>query len=94
MTFDLATILRSKREFRQRLAARTIAETLAMLDALRKRTLALRPARPAPEEAILRKQPPSRVQGEKTECGRSSRREEARIERAEGPADNSPGQAK
>jgi len=33
MTFDLAKILRSKRAFRQRLAARPIAEKLAMLDA-------------------------------------------------------------
>jgi hypothetical protein len=35
MTFDLAKILQSKHEFRQRLAARPIAEKLAMLDALR-----------------------------------------------------------
>lgn len=37
MTFDLAKILQSKRAFRQRLAARPIAEKLAMLDALRAR---------------------------------------------------------
>ncbi len=35
MTFDLAKILQSKREFRQRLASRPIEEKLAMLDALR-----------------------------------------------------------
>jgi hypothetical protein len=68
MTFDLAKILRSKREFRQRLAARPIAEKLAMLDALRERALAIRPTRPASERDVLREQPPScRVQGEKTE---------------------------
>ena len=67
MTFDLAKILRGKREFRQSLAARPIAEKLAMLDALRERALALRPARPASEEGVLREQPPSyRVQGENT----------------------------
>ena len=43
MTFDLAKILQNKREFRKRLAARPIAEKLAMLDALRERTLAIRP---------------------------------------------------
>jgi len=67
MTFDLAKILQNKREFRQRLAARPIAEKLAMLDALRERALALRPARPASEEGVLREQPPSwLLQGEKT----------------------------
>ena len=42
MTFDLQKILQSKREYRQRLAARPIAEKLAMLDALRERLLAIR----------------------------------------------------
>ena len=42
MTFDLAKILQSKRQFRQQLAARPIAEKLAMLDALRERQLAIR----------------------------------------------------
>lgn len=42
MTFDLSKILQSKREFRQRLAAKPIEEKLAMLDALRARTIALR----------------------------------------------------
>ncbi len=41
MTFDLAKILESKRGFRQRLAARPIAEKLALLDALRERQLAI-----------------------------------------------------
>ena len=52
----------------QSLAARPIAEKLAMLDALRERALALRPARPASERDVLREQPPSyRGQGENTE---------------------------
>ena len=42
MTFDLAKILQSKREFREPLAARPIAEKLAMLDVLRERQLAIR----------------------------------------------------
>lgn len=42
MTFELAKVLQSKREFRERLAARPIAEKLAMLDALRERELAIR----------------------------------------------------
>jgi hypothetical protein len=59
MTFDLAKILRSKRELRQRLAARPIEEKLALLDALRERALALRPARPTPDTGALREEPPS-----------------------------------
>jgi hypothetical protein len=43
MTFDLAKILESKREYRQRLAALPITKKLAMLDALREGALALRP---------------------------------------------------
>jgi hypothetical protein len=54
MTFDLAKIRQSKREFRQRLAALPIAEKLALLDALRERALALRPPRPSPEATALR----------------------------------------
>ena len=53
MTFDLAKIVQSKREFRQRLAARPIAEKLALLDALRERALAIRPAQPATERDAL-----------------------------------------
>ncbi len=44
MTADLQTILESKRRYRQRLAARPIAEKLRMLDALRGRALLIRPA--------------------------------------------------
>lgn len=43
MTADLQTILESKRRYRQRLAARPLAEKLQMLDALRERALLLRP---------------------------------------------------
>ncbi len=65
MTFDPAKILKNKRDFRQRLAARPIAEKLAMLDALRERALAIRPTRPASEREVLREHPPScRVQGQ------------------------------
>lgn len=42
MTFDLHQILASKRSFRRELAARDILDKLAMLDALRERTLSLR----------------------------------------------------
>ena len=58
MTFDLGRILQSKREFRQRLAARPIAEKLAMLDALRERALALRPAKRAAAADVLREAAP------------------------------------
>ena len=57
MTFDLAKILRSKREFRQRLAARPIAEKLAMLDDLRERQLAIRGSAVPSESGILREEP-------------------------------------
>ncbi len=68
MTFDLAKILQSKREFRQRLAARPIEEKLAMLDALRERTLAIRPAQREPEADVLREQPLSYwIKGNKPE---------------------------
>jgi len=68
MTFDPAKILQSKREFRQRLAARPIAEKLALLDAMRERALALRPTRPASEAGALREEPPGhRAQPKRTE---------------------------
>jgi hypothetical protein len=53
MTFDPARIQQSKREFRQRLAARPIEEKLALLDALRERALAIRPARAVREAGAL-----------------------------------------
>jgi hypothetical protein len=58
MTFDLARILQSKREFRQRLAARPIEEKLTMLDALRERAIALRESRIRVEAGGLREVPP------------------------------------
>jgi hypothetical protein len=68
MTFDLAKIRQSKREFRQRLAARPIEEKLALLDALRERALAIRPARTATETAALRETPPTdRAKGKQPE---------------------------
>lgn len=58
MTFDLNAIIESKRALRQRLAARPITEKLAMLDELRARSLALRPAREdVQNSSILREQP-------------------------------------
>ena len=59
MSFDLAKILQSKREFRQRLAARPIAEKLALLDALRDRQLAIRghTVHSDASSAILREEP-------------------------------------
>ena len=68
MTFDPAKILQSKRAFRQRLAARPIAEKLAMLNALRERALAIRPMRPTTEADALREEPPGyRAQPKSTE---------------------------
>ena len=52
MTADLQAILESKRRYRQRLAARPIAEKLRMLDAMRERALLLRPA-----SSLLREEP-------------------------------------
>lgn len=59
MSFDLQRILDSKRAFRQRLAARPIAEKLRMLDELRERALALRRSTAAPtaEIGVLREEP-------------------------------------
>jgi hypothetical protein len=59
MTFDLTRIIQSKREFRQRLAARPIEEKLAMLDALRARTIALRGSSTQPQPGTLHEKPPS-----------------------------------
>jgi hypothetical protein len=59
MTFDPDKILQSKREFRQRLAARPIEEKLAMLDALRERALAIRPMPPTPKPEALHEESPS-----------------------------------
>lgn len=47
MTFDLKRIIESKRKARRELAARPIAEKLALLDMLRERELAIRSARAA-----------------------------------------------
>jgi hypothetical protein len=58
MTFDLSKVLQSKREFRQRLAARPIEEKLAMLDALRARALALRESRAEAHPGRHREEPP------------------------------------
>jgi len=58
MSFDLQEILKSKRALRRELAARPLAEKLRMLDALRERALAIRPAKPASGADGLREEPP------------------------------------
>jgi hypothetical protein len=58
MSFDLQAILASKRALRRELAARPVAEKLRMLDALRERALAIRPAKPSPGTGVLREEPP------------------------------------
>jgi hypothetical protein len=45
VTFNLPEILRSKREMRQRLAARPVGEKLRLLDELRERALAIAASR-------------------------------------------------
>jgi hypothetical protein len=59
MTADLQTILESKRIYRQRLAARPIAEKLRMLDALRERALLIRPA----SSSMIREEPTPYLRG-------------------------------
>jgi hypothetical protein len=55
MSFDMEKILASKRALRRELAVRPIAEKPRMLDALRERTLMLRPT-PASGD-VLRETP-------------------------------------
>ena len=58
MTFDLVKILKSKCESRRQLAARPIAEKLAILDALRERELAIRQSsQPTTESGALLEAP-------------------------------------
>jgi hypothetical protein len=59
MTFDLAKILQSKREFRRRLAALPIEEKLALLDALRECALGIRPAPPVSKPEALHEEAPA-----------------------------------
>jgi hypothetical protein len=47
MSFDFQSMRESKRDFRQKLAARPLAEKLRLLDALRARAIAIRRASPA-----------------------------------------------
>lgn len=67
MTFDLAKMVQSKREFRQHLAALPIAEKLAMLDALRERTLAIRSAQTKSGEVVLQAPPVCRAPSQQPE---------------------------
>jgi len=67
MTFNLVKILESKRKFRQRLTERPIEEKLAMLDALRERTLVICPARAKSQTGLLCEQPSAyRTRGNKS----------------------------
>ena len=67
MNFDLEKILASKRALRNELAARPIAEKLRMLDALRERTLALRPTPGSMPDALYEEPPPHRTTEKKSE---------------------------
>ena len=68
MSFDLAKIWQSKREFRRRLAARPIEEKLSWLDALRERELTLRANQNPPEGGALHESGPGyQAKGRATE---------------------------
>lgn len=54
MIFDLQRILDSKRAYRHKLAAKSIAEKLRMLDALRERALSLRQSAPSGKSNVVR----------------------------------------
>jgi hypothetical protein len=60
MTFDLQTILESKRAHRRHLASLPIGEKLRLLDALRERELAIRGQTVPSNSAsmVLREEPP------------------------------------
>lgn len=58
MSFDLQKVLESKRKLRRDLAARPVAEKLALLDTLRQRALDTRAAKPRQNaERILQPKP-------------------------------------
>ena len=65
MNFDLTKILESKREFRKCLAARPIAEKLALLDVLRERELAIRGNAPRPSASLREATAPYRAEKKK-----------------------------
>jgi hypothetical protein len=57
MSFDLEKILQSKRALRRSLAARPVAEKLRILDALRRRELAIRGPAPQANRSLRRENP-------------------------------------
>ena len=59
MTFDLQRMPESKRVFRQKLAARPVAEKLRLLDELRERALAIRRSSAAAREPGMVVEPPA-----------------------------------
>ena len=59
MNFDLQRVLASKRAFRQKLAAKPVAEKLRLLDELRERALAIRRSSAAVREPGMVAEPPA-----------------------------------
>ena len=57
MSFDLQRVLKSKRAFRQRLAALPVAEKLRLLDGLRELTLVIRRSSAAAHEPGMVSEP-------------------------------------
>ena len=72
MTFDLKRMLESKKALRSKLAARPLAEKLAMLDALRERALAIREAAGSMRHPAVREAP------EKYQAGQNSKKSSKR----------------
>ena len=67
-SFDLQRVLESKRAFRQKLAARPLAEKLRLLDELRERALVIRRAtasRASPHESGAVAENPARYSDDK-----------------------------
>lgn len=60
MSFDLQRMLESKRAFRQKLAARPLAEKLRLLDELRARALVIRRATAIESQADAVAEPPAK----------------------------------
>jgi hypothetical protein len=59
MNFDLQRVLESKRAFRQKLAAKPLAEKLRLLDELRARALAIRRSAAAARDLGKVSEPPA-----------------------------------
>jgi hypothetical protein len=66
MSFDMQKVLESKRALRRHLAARSVAEKLRMLDALRERELAIWGSAIHSDSSVLREEPASCRTGKKS----------------------------